>query len=153
MEGAISLTIAPVEINVEDDLRSAPIDAVSATIILGLSGIALLASIGRVVWFYSSLSIIALLSLNKSLLSLETFATLYIGVVVIFILLRRSLSRFEIAIYRGSVDVIDLVIISWIATIAFVGIPMLMATLVLLSLRSNLLIPKDLRGIYGGEIA
>ncbi len=78
------------------------------------------------------LSIISLLSLNETLLSLEAFATLYIGVAVILIILRRSLSRFEITIYRASVKVIDLVIISWIATIALVGISMLMVALVLL---------------------
>jgi hypothetical protein len=37
------------------------------------------------------------------------------------------------------------VIISWIATIALVGIPLLIATLVLLLIRSNLLTPRDLK--------
>jgi len=134
-----SLTIAPVEINF--------MDVAPATIILGLSGIALsasslyllnLLSIGRLIIVLSILSIIALLSLNKSLSSLEIFVTLYIGIAVILALLRRSLSRIEITIYRASVKVIDLVIISWIATIVLVGIPMLIATLVLLLIRSNL---------------
>jgi hypothetical protein len=141
-----SLTIAPVEINF--------MDVASATIILGLSGIALsasslyllnLLSTGRLIIVLSILSIIALLSLNKSLSSLEIFVTLYIGIAVILALLRRSLSRIEITIYRASVKVIDLVIISWIATIVLVGIPMLIATLVLLLIRSNLLTPRDLK--------
>ncbi len=141
-----SLTIAPVEINF--------MDVASATIILGLLGIALsasslyllnLLSTGRLIIVLSILSIIALLSLNKSLSSLEIFVTLYIGIAVILALLRRSLSRIEITIYRASVKVIDLVIISWIATIVLVGIPMLIATLVLLLIRSNLLTPRDLK--------
>jgi hypothetical protein len=141
-----SLTIAPVEINF--------MDVAPATIILGLSGIALsasslylliLLSTGRLIIVLSILSIIALLSLNKSLSSLEIFVTLYIGIAVILALLRRSLSRIEITIYRASVKVIDLVIISWIATIVLVGIPMLIATLVLLLIRSNLLTPRDLK--------
>jgi hypothetical protein len=141
-----SLTIAPVEINF--------MDVAPATIILGLSGIALsasslylldLLSTGRLIIVLSILSIIALLSLNKSLSSLEIFVTLDIGIVVILALLRRSLSRIEITIYRVSVKVIDLVIISWIATIVLVGIPMLIATLVLLLIRSNLLTPRDLK--------
>jgi len=141
-----SLTIAPVEINF--------MDVAPATIILGLSGIALsasslyllnLLSTGRLIIVLSILSIIALLSLNKSLLSLEIFVILYIGIAVILALLRRSLSRIEITIYRASVKVIDLVIISWIATIVLVGIPLLIATLVLLLIRSNLLTPRDLK--------
>jgi len=141
-----SLTIAPVEINF--------MDVAPATIILGLSGIALsasslyllnLLSTGRLIIVLSILSIIALLSLNKSLLSLEIFVILYIGIAVILALLRRSLSRIEITIYRASVKVIDLVIISWIATIVLVGIHLLIATLVLLLIRSNLLTPRDLK--------
>ena len=141
-----SLTIAPVEINF--------MDVAPATIILGLSGIALsasslyllnLLSTRRLIIVLSIPSIIALLSLNKSLSSLEIFVTLYIGIAVILALLRRSLSRIEITIYRASVKVIDLVIISWIATIVLVGIPMLIATLVLLLIRSNLLTPRDLK--------
>jgi len=147
-----SLTIAPVEINF--------MDVAPATIILGLSGIALsasslyllnLLSIGRLIIVLSILSIIALLSLNKSLSSLEIFVTLYIGIAVILALLRRSLSRIEITIYRASVKVIDLVIISWIATIVLVGIPMLIATLVLLLIRSNLLTPRDLKEFMVGR--
>ena len=147
-----SLTIAPVEINF--------MDVAPATIILGLSGIALsasslyllnLLSTGRLIIVLSILSIIALLSLNKSLSSLEIFVTLYIGIAVILALLRRSLSRIEITIYRASVKVIDLVIISWIATIVLVGIPMLIATLVLLLIRSNLLTPRDLKEFMVGR--
>ena len=149
-----SLIIAPVEINIEDDLHDALMDAAPATIILGLSGIALsasslyllnLLSTGRLIIVLSILSIIALLSLNKSLTSLEIFVTLYIGIAVILAMLRRSLSRIEITIYRASVKVIDLVIMSWIATIVLVGVPMLIATLVLLLIRSNLLTPRDLK--------
>lgn len=147
-----SLTIAPVEINF--------MDVAPATIILGLSGIALsasslyllnLLSTGRLIIVLSILSIIALLSLNKSLSSLEIFVTLYIEIAVILALLRRSLSRIEITIYRASVKVIDLVIISWIATIVLVGIPMLIATLVLLLIRSNLLTPRDLKEFMVGR--
>jgi|GEM_PF-333103 len=149
-----SLTIAPVEISSEDILHSALMDAAPATIILGLSGIALsasslyllnLLSIGRLIIVLSILSIIALLSLNKSLLSLEILVTIYIGVAVILALLRRSLLRIEIAIYRASVKVIDLVIISWIAAIVLVGIPLLIAMLVLLLIRSNLIASRDLK--------
>ena len=147
-----SLTIAPVEINF--------MDVAPATIILGLSGIALsasslyllnLLSTRRLIIVLSIPSIIALLSLNKSLSSLEIFVTLYIGIAVILALLRRSLSRIEITIYRASVKVIDLVIISWIATIVLVGIPMLIATLVLLLIRSNLLTPRDLKEFMVGR--
>ncbi|MEM4971929.1 MAG: hypothetical protein QXE01_11840, partial [Sulfolobales archaeon] len=104
-----------------------------------------LLSIRRLIAILSILSIIALFSSNRSLLNIEQFTTLYIGIAAILILLRRSLSMLKANVYRASIKIIDLVIISWIATIAVVGIPMLIAALALLLIKSNSLIPRDLR--------
>ncbi|GAY25411.1 hypothetical protein ATG_06140 [Desulfurococcaceae archaeon AG1] len=150
----VSLVIAPVEINREDDLHGVLIAAAPATIVLGVLGVAIsasslyllnLLSIRRLMAILSILSIITLSSSNRSLLNIEQLATLYIGITVILILLRRSLSVLEVNVYRASIKIIDLVIMSWIATIAIVGVPMLIAALALLLIKSNSLIPRDLR--------
>lgn len=153
----VSLIIAPMEFTAfarEGDVRSVLIAVAPITIVLGFLGIAVsvlslyflnLLSLRRSIAVLSMLSIIALLSSNRSFFALELFAILYIGIAVILILLRRSLSGLEVTIYRANVKIIDLMLISWIATILIVGVPMLIITLLLLFIKSNSLIPRDLR--------
>ncbi len=143
----MSLIAAPAEINVEDDLHSALAHAAPAATTFGLSGIALsalslrllsLLSTGELAAIASILSAIALLSLNRPLLSFEMFFALYVGVAVVLILMRRSLLRLETARAgkQGLGFVINLLIASWVATVLLVGVFMLVASLVLLLMKS-----------------
>ena len=78
-----------------------------------------------------------------------TISVIYVGVAVILILIRKPLSVLKIQLLGTQMKIVDILIASWIAVVVLIGIPMLIATLTLLTAKSHQL--KSYTGAHQAE--
>ncbi|MGC9010298.1 MAG: hypothetical protein ACP5I7_06785 [Sulfolobales archaeon] len=83
------------------------------------------------------LIIIAFSNMRDLLLSSTVIAAIYFGAAPVIVLLRKPLTQISIEVNKRSVKAVDLLLIGWLSTLLIVGIPVFIASLVILIIKSR----------------
>ncbi len=83
------------------------------------------------------LIIIAFSNMKDLLLSSTVIAAIYFGAAPVIVLLRKPLTQISIEVNKISIRAVDLLLIGWLSTLLIIGIPVFIASLVILIIKSR----------------
>jgi len=86
------------------------------------------------------LIIVACSNLRNFLLSSTVIAAIYFGAAPVIVLLRKPLTQISIEVNKRSIKAVDLLLIGWLSTLIIIGIPVFIASLFVIVIKSRDLI-------------
>ncbi|MGB9622360.1 MAG: hypothetical protein ACPL07_00815 [Candidatus Bathyarchaeia archaeon] len=145
----VAISLAPIVIDIElpfrDEEAFIPLGiAVSGLLLITISlrEMKLISSMRETLILLITIILIiaACSSLRNLLLSSTVITVIYFGAALVIALLRKPLAQISLEVGKRSVKAVDLLLIGWLSTLIIVGIPVFIASLFIIIIKSRELI-------------